>query len=208
MTGATLADPGNLDCLAKAEADEPMFILLARDPAAPAVIRQWAEDRIAGHARYELDDQTEHARAARQIADAMELWREANPGKRQTAQEGTLDRFISKEAAARYVERFAQRLAAGPAVKEQAAPINRIRYGGDEVAGIVPLLNALASGLRAGLAPENDWPDAPRPEGEVFEIGTGDPRFDPEGAVIVNGYRFERAPSLPKMAMTINPSEA
>ena len=205
---ATIADPGNLDCLAKAEADEPMFILLARDPVAPAILRAWAADRLELANTGKLDDQTEHAHAARTIADAMELWREANPGKRQTAQEGTLDRFISKEAAARFVERFAQRLAAGPAIKEQAAPINRIRYGGDEVASIVPLLNALASGLRAGLTPENDWPDAPLPNDGVFEVSTGDPRFDPEGAVIVNGYRFERAPSLPAMAMTINPTGA
>jgi len=192
MTGATIADPGNLDCLAKAEADEPMFILLARDPAAPAILRAWAADRLELADTGKLDDQAEHAAAARRIADAMELWREENPGKRQTAQEGTLDRFISKEAAARFVERFAQRLAAGPAVKEQAAPINRIRYGGDEVASIVPLLNALASGIRAGLAPENDWPDAPLPDSDPFEVSTGDPRFDPDGVVIVNGYRFTR----------------
>lgn len=98
------------------------------------------------------------------------------------------------EAAARYVERFAQRLGSGPAVKERLAPINSHRHSAEEVMSIVPLLNGLASGIRAGLAPEIDWPNAPLPEGEPFEISTGDPRFDPAGVVIVNGYRFVRGP--------------
>jgi hypothetical protein len=33
-------------CLNKARRDEMMFILLARDPAAPATIRFWVEERI------------------------------------------------------------------------------------------------------------------------------------------------------------------
>jgi hypothetical protein len=34
-------------CLNKARPDERLFVLLARDPAAPAAIRAWAEERIA-----------------------------------------------------------------------------------------------------------------------------------------------------------------
>jgi hypothetical protein len=39
----TKKDPGNHDCYAKAAPDEPMFILLARDPIAPLLIRIWAD---------------------------------------------------------------------------------------------------------------------------------------------------------------------
>lgn len=35
-------------CLAKREADEPMFILLARDTAAPGAIEKWCEERELG----------------------------------------------------------------------------------------------------------------------------------------------------------------
>jgi len=38
-------DPGKFDCYEKALPDEPMFILLGRDPQAPALVRQWAERR-------------------------------------------------------------------------------------------------------------------------------------------------------------------
>lgn len=39
---ATKAKPGVFDCYAKAEPDEPMFILLARDKHAPALVWLWA----------------------------------------------------------------------------------------------------------------------------------------------------------------------
>lgn len=117
---------------------------------------------------------------------------------------------MGNEDAARFVERFAQRLAGGPAVKERGAPINHHRYTPEEVGTIVPLLNGLASCIRAGFDAESDWPDTlevtnPDPG---FHIATGDPRFDPDGAVIVNGYRFERSPVRESMAMIINPTGA
>jgi hypothetical protein len=34
--------PGEFDCYAKAELDEPMFVLLARDPLAPILVQLWA----------------------------------------------------------------------------------------------------------------------------------------------------------------------
>lgn len=37
--------PGNFDCYHAAEDDEPMFILLARDPLAPALVRLWVNLR-------------------------------------------------------------------------------------------------------------------------------------------------------------------
>jgi hypothetical protein len=38
----TKRNPGQYDCYAKAEPDEPMFVLLARDPTAPQLVRDWA----------------------------------------------------------------------------------------------------------------------------------------------------------------------
>lgn len=39
----TKNNPGNYDYYAKAKDDEPMFILLARDPMAPVLVRLWAD---------------------------------------------------------------------------------------------------------------------------------------------------------------------
>ena len=36
---------GQFDCYHAADADEPMFVLLARDPSAPTIVRVWAEAR-------------------------------------------------------------------------------------------------------------------------------------------------------------------
>jgi len=41
----TRNQPGKFDCYAKAEPDEPMFVLLGRDPAAPVLINLWADIR-------------------------------------------------------------------------------------------------------------------------------------------------------------------
>ena len=38
----TKNNPGDFDCYAAAEPDEPMFVLLARDEQAPQSVRQWA----------------------------------------------------------------------------------------------------------------------------------------------------------------------
>ena len=42
---ATKADPGRFDCYAKAEPDEPLFVLLARDPLAPFLVSIWSSLR-------------------------------------------------------------------------------------------------------------------------------------------------------------------
>lgn len=55
---------------------EPIFVLMARDTQAPRLIREWADQReeriVAGSAP--LTDKAAVA-CARDIADAMELWR-------------------------------------------------------------------------------------------------------------------------------------
>jgi hypothetical protein len=42
---ATKKNPGKFDCYEKAEPDEPMFILLGRDPVAPFLVDLWREIR-------------------------------------------------------------------------------------------------------------------------------------------------------------------
>ena len=69
----TKNSPGKFDCYAKAEPDEPMFILLGRDPHAHAAVRKWADDREA-MIRAELKPETDMRMVweARECADAME----------------------------------------------------------------------------------------------------------------------------------------
>jgi hypothetical protein len=42
----TKNNPGEFDCYANAKDDEPMFVLLARDKAAPNTIRYWCHERV------------------------------------------------------------------------------------------------------------------------------------------------------------------
>lgn len=67
---ATKNDPGQFDCYASAAPDEPMFILLARDPLAPILVRLWSE--LRGH----LAGNPSKTAEARNVALAMERWRE------------------------------------------------------------------------------------------------------------------------------------
>lgn len=70
----TKNDPGEFDCYANAEPDEPMFVLLARDPTAPLLVRTWVE--LQGMA-VSIDKASE----AYACANKMEAWRKANrPG--------------------------------------------------------------------------------------------------------------------------------
>jgi len=39
----TKNNPSIYDCYSKAKSDEPMFVLLARDPLAPSLVRLWAD---------------------------------------------------------------------------------------------------------------------------------------------------------------------
>jgi hypothetical protein len=80
----TKSNPGAWDCYANAEPDEPMFILLGRDPHAGAAVRKWAADRealIEGGHKPETDRQM--VEEARRCADAMDdyserRWRREN----------------------------------------------------------------------------------------------------------------------------------
>jgi hypothetical protein len=75
-----LASP--VSCLNRADADEPIFVLRANDPDAPAVIREWA-DRYATRKEDENDGRVMNVpqiakyREAVDLANSMEEWRKA-----------------------------------------------------------------------------------------------------------------------------------
>lgn len=78
----TKANPAKFDCYANALSDEPMFILLARDPKAPKLVRAWAAQRehdVAMKERPHAD--LAMVAEARECADNMERWRKENNGK-------------------------------------------------------------------------------------------------------------------------------
>jgi len=75
----TKNNPGLHDCYAKAEPDEPIFVLLARDPAAPHAIEQWANDRAAMiFAKQKPESDRPMIAEARECAEAMRAWRKTN----------------------------------------------------------------------------------------------------------------------------------
>ena len=80
----TKANPGKYDCHARAEDDEPLFTLLARDESAPNLVRQWAalhrERRLQGAPPNSIRvnrDYDEKECEALACADAMAEWRRA-----------------------------------------------------------------------------------------------------------------------------------
>ena len=74
----TKNNPGEWDCYTNAEPDEPMFVLLARDRSAPALVRKWAENRTNEIPQTTSKEKIAEARAC---ADAMEVWQREHPKK-------------------------------------------------------------------------------------------------------------------------------
>jgi len=70
-------------CLNKAERDEPVFVLLARDPQAAALVRKWADDRERESALAGKPERPEKLAEARALADLMDAWR--SEGRARTA---------------------------------------------------------------------------------------------------------------------------
>lgn len=64
----TKTNPGSYDCYGQADLDEPMFVLLGRDPDAPDLVRRWASAR---ESRGEAPAKVASARA---IAAAMDTY--------------------------------------------------------------------------------------------------------------------------------------
>lgn len=90
---STKNNPGRFDCYDKADPDEPMFVLLARDPDAPYLVAEWARRR-------EIREQNEWARRrevhehtegltfstdkiaeARECAETMRQWETKTSGR-------------------------------------------------------------------------------------------------------------------------------
>lgn len=64
----TKKKPGAYDCYANAAPDEPMFVLLGRDPMAGALVRAWAEMRAL------TGEEPAKVAEARACADAMDAY--------------------------------------------------------------------------------------------------------------------------------------
>jgi hypothetical protein len=67
--------PGKFDFYANADPDEPMFVLLGRDPHAPDAVRNWADDREASiRAGIKPTEDMRMVWEARECAAAMEKY--------------------------------------------------------------------------------------------------------------------------------------
>jgi hypothetical protein len=62
-------NPGKFDCYTKAEPDEPMFVLLGRDPLAAALVEFWVIARAE-----RLGEDPEKIAEARACSEAMAAW--------------------------------------------------------------------------------------------------------------------------------------
>ena len=83
----TRNNPGKYDCYAAAAADEPMFVLLARDKSAPEIVRSWArayelrksiENSVGDGPEPLTPDQIAKFNEAMRCADTMEKWKSCN----------------------------------------------------------------------------------------------------------------------------------
>lgn len=73
--------PGAFDCYSNAMPDEPMFILLARDPKAPGLVFDWATKREAQvEAGVRPHSDMALVQEARECAANMRRWRVENYG--------------------------------------------------------------------------------------------------------------------------------
>lgn len=62
----TKTKPGKFDCYSAAKVDEPMFVLLGRDPLAPFLVAIWAEIRAQmGEEKDKVEEALQTGRAMR-----------------------------------------------------------------------------------------------------------------------------------------------
>jgi hypothetical protein len=81
MTMGSKNEPGKYDCYANALPDEPMFILLARDPDFYRLVNEWADRRANDISCGERPDTDGHLVVeARMCASKGAHWRRANLG--------------------------------------------------------------------------------------------------------------------------------
>jgi hypothetical protein len=67
---ATKNNPGKFDCFAAADPDEPMFILLGRDPIAPFLVGWW----VGLKSMHDPSADPAKLQEAMQVAKSMEEW--------------------------------------------------------------------------------------------------------------------------------------
>lgn len=79
---ATKRNPGEFDCYAAADYDEPIFTLRAADPAAPMCVREWAYLRRKSiEAGKHPPEDIAKVDEAKNVADAMDAWRRKRKGR-------------------------------------------------------------------------------------------------------------------------------
>ena len=91
----TKNNPAPNDCYAKAEPDEPMFVLLARDPYGPSLIYEWIRMRtcLLWHTTpnpmsdEEIVREVHKLREASKCATAMYDWKRARDEERWQAEQ-------------------------------------------------------------------------------------------------------------------------
>lgn len=71
-------NPGKWDCYANAEPDEPMFVLLGRDPTAALVVEFWHDLKQIMREQGQSESSDEKLAEARTCASAMRAWAAAN----------------------------------------------------------------------------------------------------------------------------------
>lgn len=88
----TKNNPGTFDCYANADPDEPMFVLLARDPTAHLVVTFWRALRA------EMGETSEaKLEEARECSLAMERWAKDH-GKHSPAALEAMRRVLARSA--------------------------------------------------------------------------------------------------------------
>lgn len=70
----TKQTPGEFDCYAAAEHDEPLFVLLARDPLAPLLVNLWAEVRAQLTDHHNNPGEFGKQMEANRCAASMRVW--------------------------------------------------------------------------------------------------------------------------------------
>lgn len=71
----TKSNPSEFDCYERAQPDEPIFVLLARDPIAPVLVRLWAQLRKLTTIKATTGPKIDEAMSC---ADKMEQWHKDN----------------------------------------------------------------------------------------------------------------------------------
>jgi hypothetical protein len=91
-------NPGKFDCYSRAEPDEPVFVLLGRDPVASFVVEYWAmlRERLGKTEQEAIDE-------ARSCALEMQQWARSK-GKEQQLAHALAATPASKETYKEYIE--------------------------------------------------------------------------------------------------------